>query len=221
MHLVAATPVGTLLKKEVMYVNSATRFIACDEDSLTVTSPQAASIKVGSVLLGTLASFNPNNATDPCSWIVRKVTAITPAGTNTKLSTVAATLVDIVSKVNATISDTAGTRRQAAGATAPAAKDKLIEFLKPNWEKTLTAGVKISPIFEFKPDSELSLQKDEEDDIVGIYVSLTGELSLGLQLSVNAELTSKLSWEVDLMKDVPALFTAKPLPCIPGAPYAW
>jgi hypothetical protein len=211
-----------VLKKEVMYVDVATRFVECDEDSLTVTTTQAANVKVGSVLLGTLASFNPENATDPCSWIVRRVTAITPMGANTKLSTVAATLVDIVSKVNATITDKPGARHHVAGSTTPAAKGKWFDYVKPDWEKTLTPGVKISPLFDFNPEAEVSLQKDEEEEgIVGIYVSLSGELTLGLQLSVNAEVKSKLSWDVDLMKDLPPLFTAKPLPCIPGAPMAW
>jgi hypothetical protein len=91
---------GAVLQKTVMFVNTASRFIACDDQSVTVTPPQAANVNIGSVLVGTLASFNPDNATDSCSWIVRKVTGITPAGATTKLSTTPASLDDVVSYLN-------------------------------------------------------------------------------------------------------------------------
>jgi hypothetical protein len=209
-----------VLQKELLYVNAATKFAGCDDESITIASAQAANLKIGTVLVGTLASFDPKNATNPCSWIVRKVTGITPGGTTTRLSTVPATFFDIAVEVNATIVEPAPIAKR--GATKAASS--WFKIPKPSWNPEIAAGIEAQPMFAFAPEAgllgaEVGTHKDANGDRLGFYIRLGFNVMMGLKLKLSGGFANGFDIvKLDLMEKIPKAIISAPLPCIPMVP---
>jgi hypothetical protein len=170
---------GAVLHKTFMFVNTASKFIACDTQSITVTPVQAANVNICSVLMGTLASFDPGNPTDSCTWIMRKVIGITPAGATTTLSTVPATLDDVVLYLNYTFGD-APDAQMAAVLAAEADKNKKSWYKKlaPKNEATNEAVVAVETLFDLRPVFDSHIEK-----ATACLVCLGSRLRLGCSLT--------------------------------------
>jgi hypothetical protein len=92
---------GVVINPAVLLVDSTSVFLSCNVTTLVLPSDQATALRVGSVLVGTLAGFNPDNPTGDdaalvCQLISRVVTNISTSGPNTILTTRPATLLDLV-----------------------------------------------------------------------------------------------------------------------------
>jgi hypothetical protein len=155
---------------------------------------------------------------------VRKVTAVTPYGATTKLSTVPATLFDIAAKLNTTISFADNGSEAQGVSTAAAAKGNKIAIKKPAWDSTLVAGIELEPIFEFESTvgeygAKLVLDWPKTSDFQSIDFSLGFKAKLGFRLKVSGSFEQERKWERNLMKNLPKSPVSVPLFCVEGVPF--
>jgi hypothetical protein len=90
---------GVEINRGVLIVEPASRFTVCTNSTLVLRAEQAASVRVGSVLLGALNGFDPvasEAPVSPCELLTRVVTGITVNAGVAVLTTEPATLLDIV-----------------------------------------------------------------------------------------------------------------------------